>query len=237
MGLFADILEANRERGNFGYVDPCMVMGSVMGKHYCKFEDYRNELNRYKQSDIDIETQKQIKEEFIKKSAELERIKAGYLVAKKNLYEIKKREKIQSAYMNDILETLLSQLRNAYLAICQLRSEIDSKLGFNKVPDFTPESEEIIRTDLLDKLIRTTLYHMDEGIFTDTSTFRKVVSDCAEIIRCLKKEEYLNTDKSVFSYYLMETVGLKPSQHQCRNCGTSLLNNTAYCLNCYERNV
>ena len=47
MGLFSDILEANRERGYGGYIDPCMIMSSL-GTNNKRFADYRTELNRYK---------------------------------------------------------------------------------------------------------------------------------------------------------------------------------------------
>ncbi len=236
MGLFSDILESNRERGNYGYIDPCMIVSSF-NSTYHTFDAYRKKLQEYKETNTDTTTQAKIKQEFIQKSAELESLKAGYLVAEKSILEIVNRQKIQSVYMKDMLNTLLFQLRGAYKAICKLRSEIDKNIGLNMVPTFEPEDEAAIRNDMLNKLIDTTLHHMEEGTFVDTSMFRKVVSDCAEVIRCLKNEEYRSNDKSVFTYYLMETVGLKPSQHKCRNCGMELLDNTGYCLNCYERNV
>lgn len=236
MGLFSDILEANRERGYGGYIDPCMIMGSLCSNNK-RFADYRTELNRYKESELDTAQKTKMRQEFLTRSSELEKLKAGYLIAEKAVLEIKNRGRIQSVYMKDMLDTLQFQLRNAYRAICQLRSEIDQKFKFEKVPEFQPDCEEAIRLDILNKLINTTLYHMEDGLFVDTSTFRKVVSDCAEIIRCMKNEEYGISDKSVFSYYLMETVGLKATQHKCCNCGKPLLNNTVYCLNCYERNM
>jgi hypothetical protein len=236
MGLFSDILEANRERSNGGYVDPCMIMSSLGSNCKC-FDDYRAELNRYKETEDNSALKEKIRQEFIQKSSELEKLKAGYLVAEKAILEIINRRNIQSVYMQDMLDTLQFQLRNAYRAICQLRSEIDTKFGFHKAPAFQLEREDVIRIELLNKLINTTLHHMEDGLFVDTSTFRNVVSDCAEVIRCLKNENYRSSDKSVFSYYLMETVGLKITQHKCCNCGKPLLSNTVYCLNCYERNT
>lgn len=236
MGLFSDIIDANRERGYGGYIDPCMIMWSL-GSNKKRFADYRTELNRYKASELDTAQKTKMRQEFLTRSSELEKLKAGYLIAEKAVLEIKNRGRIQSVYMKDMLDTLQFQLRNAYRAICQLRSEIDQKFKFEKVPEFQPDCEEAIRLDILNKLINTTLYHMEDGLFIDTSTFRKVVSDCAEIIRCMKNEEYGISDKAVFSYYLMETVGLKATQHKCCNCGKPLLNNTVYCLNCYERNM
>lgn len=236
MGLFSDILEANRERGYGGYIDPCMIMSSL-GTNNKRFADYRAELNKYKESEPDGAIRERMRQDFLQRSSELEKLKAGYLIAEKAVLEIINRGKIQSVYMKDMLDTLQFQLRNAYRAICQLRSEIDQKFKFKKIPEFQPDREDAIRMDILNKLINTTLHHMEEGMFVDTSTFRKVVSDCAEVIRCMKNEDYGTSDKSVFSYYLVETVGLKASQHKCCNCGKTLLNNMVYCLNCYERNL
>lgn len=236
MGLYSDILEANRERVCDGYIDPCMIMSSSWTNNK-RFADYRTELNRYKESEPDDAIKERMRQDFSWRFSGLEKLKAGYLIAEKAVLEIINRGKIQSVYMKDMLDTLQFQLRNAYRSICQLCSEIDQKFKFKKIPEFQPDREDAIRMDILNKLINTTLHHMEEGLFVDTSTFRRVVSDCAEVIRCMKNEDYGTSDKSVFSYYLMETVGLKASQHKCCNCGKTLLNNTVYCINCYERNV
>lgn len=236
MGLFSDVLEANRDRGYGGYIDPCMIMSSLETNDK-RFADYRIELNRYTESKPDDTIKEGMRQAFLRRSADLEKLKAGYLIAEKAVLEINNRGKIQSDYMKDMLETLQFQLRNAYRAICQLRFEIDQKFNFQHIPDFQADQEDNIRMDILNKIINTTLHHMEEGLFVDTSTFRKVVSDCAEIIRYLRNENYGTSDKSVFSYYLMETSGLKESQYKCRNCGKALLNNMVYCLNCYERNL
>lgn len=238
MGLFSDILEANRERSYGGYIDPCMIMSSL-GTDNKRFEDYRAELNRYKGPKADGVFKEKTHRDFLQRYAELEELKAGYLIAEKAVLEIVNRGKIRSDYMKDMLDTLQLQLNNAYKAICQLCSEIDQKFKFKEISEFHSDihSDDEIRMDILNKLINTTLHHMEEGLFVDTGTFRKVVSDCAEVIRCMKNENYRTSDKSVFSYYLTETVGLTASRHKCCNCGKALLNNMMYCLNCYERNV
>ncbi len=235
MGLFSDILEANRERGNGGYIDPCMIMRSLSSNDK-RFADYRAELNKYAKPNQDDAQKVKIRQDFLQRSSELEKLKVGYLVAEKAVLEIINRGKIRSAYMEDMLDALQFQLRNAYREICKLRAEIDEKFKFETIPEFQPDREETIRMDILSTLVNTTLHHMEEGTFADTSTFRMVVSDCAEIIRCMEDEDYGISDKAVFSYYLIETVGLKVTQHKCRNCGNPLLNNVGYCLNCYERN-
>ena len=45
MGLFADILEANREREYSGYIDPCAIMWSFQGSQH-SFKKYRDKLNQ-----------------------------------------------------------------------------------------------------------------------------------------------------------------------------------------------
>lgn len=235
MGLFADILEANREREYSGYIDPCAIIWSFQGSQY-NFKKYRDTLKQYESETLDNKTKVQMREDFMKKSIELERLKSGYLIAEKSVLEIINRDRLQSTYMKDVLNALQYQLQGAYRSICKLRSEIDNKVGLKMNSGIVSEDEESIRKDLLERLIKTTLLHMEKGVFISTSSFRKVVADCAEIIRCLKKEEYIQSDKTVLNYYLAENMKLKQGHHVCKNCGKLLLANVPYCLNCYERN-
>ena len=112
MGLFSDILEANRERGRGGYIDPCMIMSSL-GTNNKRFADYRTELNRYNELEPDGAIKESMRQDFLRRSSDLEKLKAGYLIAEKAVLEISNRGKIQSVYMKDMLDTLQFQLRNA----------------------------------------------------------------------------------------------------------------------------
>lgn len=235
MGLFADILESNREREYSGYIDPCAIMWSFQGYQH-SFKKYREKLNRYEPEQLSNSQVLQMKEEFREKSFELERLKAGYLIAEKSILEIINRGNLQSSYMLDMLNTLQHQMQDAYRGICKLRQEIDQKVGLKLDTSVEAENEDSIRMELLNRLIKTSLLYMEKGIFQDSSSFRKVVSDCATLIRCLKNEEYLQSDKVILNYYLVENMGLKTGHHVCKNCGKSLLINVPYCLNCYERN-
>ena len=236
MGLFSDILEVNRERVYDEYIDPCMMV-NLGGQNNKRFADLRIKLNEYKESELDNEQKARMRQEFLQRASELEELKSVYLVAEKAVLKIINRGKIQSVYMKDMLDTLQLQLKSGYRAICQLQFEIDQKFKFVKHIQFYSKREDVILLDVLNQLINTTLHHMEVGMFADTGTFRKVVSDCAEVIRCMKNEDYGMSDKIVLSYYLMETIGLKETQHKCCNCGKPLLNNIVYCLNCYERNM
>ena len=235
MGLFADILEANREREYSGYIDPCAIIWSFQGSQY-NFQKYRDSLRQYEPETLDLNRKAQMKEDFMKKSAELERLKSGYLIAEKSVLEIINRNRLQSRYMKDLLSALQQQLQGAYRSICKLRLEINQKVGVLKTSNIVSEDENRIRKELLERIIKTTLLHMENGVFTSTSSFRKVVSDCAEIIRCLKNEDYIQSDKSILNYYLAEELGFKQGHHVCKNCGKTLLSHVPYCLNCYERN-
>ena len=44
--------------------------------------------------------------------------------------------------------------------------------------------------------------HMSNGVITNTSECRKVIKDCAGLIRCLEQEDYSWNDKDLISYYL-----------------------------------
>lgn len=148
MGLFSDVLEANRDRGYGGYIDPCMIMCSLETNNQ-QFADYLVELNRYTESEPDDTIKEGMRQAFLRRSADIEKLKAGYLIAEKAVLEINNRGKIQSDYMNDMLDTLQFQLRNAYRSICQLRFEIDQKFNFQKIPDFQADQEDNIRMDIL----------------------------------------------------------------------------------------
>ena len=179
MGLFADILEANREREYSGYIDPCAIMWSFQGSQH-SFKKYRDKLNQYEPEQLSDSQVMQMKEEFQEKSLELERLKAGYLIAEKSVLEIINRGKLQTSYMSDMLNALQHQMQDAYRAICKLRLEIDQKVGLKLEISIETENEECIRMGLLERLIKTSLLHMEKGIFQDTSMFRKVVSEGAE---------------------------------------------------------
>lgn len=235
MGIYADILEANREREYLGYIDPCAIMWSFQGTQH-RFKKYREKLNQYEPERLSDRQVVEMTEEFCEKSLELERLKAGYLIAEKSVLEIINKGKLQSSYMLDMLNALQHQLQDAYRAICKLRLEIDQKVGLKLDTSIETEDVDIIRLGLLERLIKTSLLHMEKGIFQDTSSFRKVVSDCAELIRCLKNEDYFQSDKMILNYYLVENMGLKRGHYVCKNCGKPLLINIPYCLNCYERN-
>lgn len=235
MGLLADILEANREREYSGYIDPCAIIWSFQGPQY-NFQKYRDKLRQYEPGTLSNNQKAKMKEDFMKKSIELECLKSGYLIAEKSILEIINRNKLQSIYMKDVLNALQHQLQGAYRAICKLRLEIDQKVGLKLTTKIEPENEDSIRNGLLERLLKTALLHMEQGVFTSTSSFRKVVADCAEIIRCLQREEYIQSDKAVLNYYLVEKMGIKQGHHVCKNCGKALLMNVPYCLNCYERN-
>ena len=131
MGLFSDTLEENRNRSEMEWIDPCMIISSSL-YYYNKYTDFEKEFRRYKSTAIDENEKARIKQEFMKKSVELEKLKAGYLVTEKLIYEIFSRVKIKSVYMDDLLSTLLNQLNDAYSSICLLRTEIDKQFAIVK---------------------------------------------------------------------------------------------------------
>ena len=79
-------------------------------------------------------------------------------------------------------------------------------------------------------------YLQDSSVVLDTSEFRKVTCDFAEIIRCFEQEQYNQPDKKVVRYHLERDFQMKNSHFKCMNCGEPLLEDIPYCLNCYERN-
>ena len=118
-----------------------------------------------------------------------------------------------------------------------LRQKINEKLGEIIVVQFEPPMETDIRKNMLRMIGSSiTAYLQDPSVIMDTSEFRKIVSDFAEIIRCFEQEQYNQPDKKVVRYHLEREFNMKNSHVQCVNCGTLMLEDIPYCLNCYERN-
>ena len=67
----------------------------------------------------------------------------------------------------------------------------------------------------------------------DTSIFRKVVADCAALIRVLEDEPYHLPDKNVVQNYMVRRFDLVKGTVCCPNCKEFLYVDIPYCLNCY----
>lgn len=145
--------------------------------------------------------------------------------------------KLQSSLMLDTVELLLAELRKSYQAICDLRQKINHQLGETIVVQFEPPLESDIRKNMM-KMIGSSIvtYLQDTSVILNTSEFRKVVYDFAEIIRCFEQEQYNQPEKKIVRYYLEKDFKMKNGRFKCANCGSLLLEDIQYCLNCYERN-
>ena len=235
MGLFSDYLEECRDRCAAGDIDPCLIISTKNG--YGNYNKIYKQLEEYSQTDLGNEQRMQLQKQLIQNSAELEKLKASYLISEKAVYEVLNTKPPKSILIRDILEALKWQLHQCYLQICELRKKIDQKLGRQKIPTLPLPSESSIRQNVLERLINSVLMHMSNGVITNTSECRKVIKDCAGLIRCLEQEDYSWNDKDVFSYYLEKQFKIKKGQHRCMNCGALLHEDIPYCLNCYERNL
>ena len=85
MGLFADILEANREREYSGYIDPCAIMWSFQGSQH-SFKKYRDKLNQYEPERLSDSQVMQMKEEFQGKIFRTRKIKSKLFNCKKKVF-------------------------------------------------------------------------------------------------------------------------------------------------------
>ena len=139
--------------------------------------------------------------------------------------------------MMDTVKLLLAELRKSYQAICDLRQKINQQLGEAIVIQFEPPLESDIRKNMM-KMIGSSIvaYLQDASVILDTSEFRKVVYDFAEIIRCFEQEQYNQPEKKIVRYHLEKDFKMKNGHFKCVNCGSLLLEDIPYCLNCYERN-
>ena len=67
----------------------------------------------------------------------------------------------------------------------------------------------------------------------DTSIFRKVISDCALLIRVLEDELYHQSDKKVVENYMVRRLSITKGTARCPSCRELLYSGIPYCLNCY----
>ncbi len=230
MGILSDTLEANRDNTPPEAIDPTMF-SSISRSFY-----YLPDLDTYKEPETVKTAKENMRMSFLQERTAFERLKAEYLIGEEIVRNLIDRKIIQSAFMNNKLEILRSQLSDAYNIVCQLCDEITDVSDSEKTFEPLPTCEENIRKDILDRLIKTTFRPMKKGKLGDHSKFRKVVSDCAELIRYLTSEYHGDKeDKHVFHLYLTKKLGYKVSNYcKCNNCGELLLDDIAYCLNCYQ---
>lgn len=232
MGLISDYLEQCRDRSKAGDLDPCMIISdSFRGKRSSYHEIYRT-LTAYSNSSND-EQKKLLHQQLTERSSELETIKSGYLLGEKIVLSAWNSGKLQSNLMVDTVKLLLSELRKSYQAICNLRQKINHQLGEAIVIQFEPPLESDIRKNMM-RMISSSIvaYLQDASVVLDTSEFRKVVYDLAEIARFFEQEQYNQPEKKIVRYHLERDFKMKNGHFKCVNCGSLLLEDIPYCLNC-----
>lgn len=236
MGLISDYLEQCRDRSRAGDLDPCMIIGGDFRSKFSSYHEIHRALAAY--SNSSDETQKKLlRHQLAERSSQLETIKSGYLLGEKIVLEVWNSGKLQSTLIKDTVKLLLTELRNSYQAICDLRQKINKQLGETIEVQFQAPLETDIRKNML-MMIGSSIvaYLRDSSVKLNTSDFRKVVCDFAEIIRCFEHEQYNQPEKKIVMYHLEKDFNMKNSHFKCANCGTLLLEDMPYCLNCYERN-
>lgn len=235
MGLFSDYLEECRDRVKIGGLDPCMIISGCFEKQVGFYQSIYHKLRTYSNSD---DKKKQlIHQQLVKQSSELETIKSGYLLGEKIVLRIWNSGKLQSSLITDTVKLLLSEFRTSYYAICDLCQDINCQLDKKAIPRFNPPPESEVRKNLIGMLSSSIVaYLQDFSVLLDTSEFRKVVHDFALIIQFFEQEQYNQPEKKIVCYYLEKNFGIKNSRFKCTNCGSYLLEDIPYCLNCYERN-
>lgn len=230
MGLISDYLEENRERGNGGFVDPCLIMGSSHNYHVIHENLLRYEAAKKKEKE-------DIARQLISQISELEQLKHGYLLADKALLEVINFGNLQSRLMQDILNSVDDQVQDNYRGICETINDIDKKLNHPCHTQIKPVGGGKIRDQLLELIMGGILYMLRNRLPLDTSSFRKVIHDCAELIRHFRQENYLLANKKIVQYYIEKHFDIKTGHHKCINCGQPMKIDIPYCLNCYERNM
>lgn len=228
MGVYSDNLEEIRNRLTLGMIDPCMIVSSNMVRRK-KIDTY------YEKIDYCLKEDSNVDEEFKKINLELEKLKLSYLIAEKIILRIINFGKIESEIIKLKLDVYRELLHNSYIRITEIISDAKKIMPENHTNKVEiPESfEEKILKQFMDSVI----YELNNDKFEDSSEFRKIVHDCAKIIRSLKKQELLQSDKKLMEKYIDENYRMVKTNVRCRNCGkTFIRKDFPFCLNCYERN-
>lgn len=232
MGLIADYVEANRERAFNGDVDPCMIVNPNHAFRF-RYASLHETIREYCRPDNDVQRRKNLEAELRKRAAELDAVKAHYILSEKAILEVLNRCRLESAMMVESLEELCSQMRQAYRSVCDVLQEMKNKLNGDYKYQAPEIDEGTVRLRLLDLLLNGIVGFMNNDKTMDTSIFRKVVSDCAALIRVLEDEPYHLPDKNVVQNYMMRRFALVKGTVRCPNCKELLYSDVPYCLNCY----
>lgn len=232
MGLIADYVEANRERAFNGDIDPCMIVNPnhVLRFRYASLHDTMREYSR---TDNDMGRRKSLEVELRKRIVELDMVKEHYILSEKAILEVLNRCQINSSMMLDSLRELCAQMRDAYRNVCDMLQELNHKLKGGYKYQATEIDESAVRMRLLDLLLSGIVSFMNNDKTMDTSIFRKVVSDCAAIIRILEDESYHQSDKKVVQNYMIRRFSIVKGVVRCPSCNELLYSGIPYCLNCY----
>ena len=232
MGLIADYVEANRERAFNGDIDPCMIVNTSHALRF-RYASLHDTIREFSRPDNDKQRRKALEAELRKRASELDVIKVHYILSEKAILEILNCCPLESAMMFESLKELCAQMRQAYSSVCDMLRKIREQLKDNYKYQAPEVDECTLRLRLLDLLLNGIVGFMNNDKSMDTSLFRKVVADCAALIRVLEDEPYHLPDKNVVQNYLMRRFDLVKGTVCCPNCKEFLYLDIPYCLNCY----
>ena len=267
MGLFSDILEANRDRG----YDPTMVIGSG-GLKYCCGSSYvshrtnsiRRNVEAYHRSFSDISItppvrwmgfaasrdatlnrtivqkktaeQQRILNEIKKDLLELELVKVHHIVVEKVALWIKKQGNIECIIVKDILEEIISQSIDTYRYLEDMKKEIGEDIIDQVKYDIPSVDEQVVKNDILNTIVESLGYALENGLEIDRYLFKKMVKDVGVLIHELIPDEVNEdlTDKKQVEMYFGTQCKVVKGIGVCQNCGQPLFKTIPYCFNCYD---
>ena len=235
MGLFSDILEECRNQA-VDY-DPCLFPTGMLFSPVERQQKVKTILAEYHTESVQHNNNEALRKKLIEQAQALESMKCTYLLSEKILLGLLNSEKFKSDLTVTKLSRLQRDLQKSYKTVCDTISEIHREIGKFDTQVESPD-ERTVKDELFDLIMHSFMYSIrnsDNAPF-DTSSFRKIVSDMAHVIRHFQRELMEPQDKKVVYDFLENQLGVTKSYHQCQNCGKPLLKNIPYCLNCYERN-
>ncbi len=238
MGIYSDYLEKIKENPDYRPIDVENILSSN-----CREETYKSIQEKVNEEKVKKEAAAKRKEKYIDKGLidsyrELQALLSIYNLEDKTACDILNHDVVRNAWVWDIVKLCQENSNEGRRQVNKLCDEIRQQLGKNAMPKITyVVSEGDVRRQLLKQLIDIVLRKLQNGSALDTSQFRNIIKDCAELIRYLQDERYAWADVKVFNDYIERQLGVSRGSKNCSNCRDKLYKTIPYCTRCYERNV
>lgn len=238
MGIYSDYLEKIKENPDYRPIDVENLLSSNYRVATYKVIQEKIDEEKVKKKAAAKRKEKYIDKGLVDSYRELQALLSIYNLEDKIACDILNHKVVSTAWVWDMIRLCQENSNEGRRQVNELCDEIRQQLGKNAVPQINYAVSEVeVRSQLLKQLVDSVLRKLQNGSALDTSQFRNIIKDCAELIRYLQNERYAWADVKVFNDYIERQLGASRGSKSCSNCRGKLYKNIPYCTRCYERNV